>query len=200
MLRKAIIVSIFGCVMLLCGCMEESDETIVLPVINRCIPHHVISAGLLDTIKEYMPIYEGATPPEVGGEYYVAPLKLVYSTDVFEGEFHDLRWSADSLDGWNRTRFTEHQGNADGIGREAYVIGSGDNFTLFTLEESTDTVAGWQCRMITLVSGTMVATGVSNLHYAILLLDKQDDNGILIAPDDYRIFADGDGISNFVTK
>lgn len=187
-------------IMLFFGCMNECEDTIILPTINRQIPDHVISPALLDTIQAYMPVNEGTNPPLIAGTYSVTPFDLVYASDGYEGEFHDLQWHTDNPDSWNRTRYSEQQGTAEGSSREAYIIGSGDRFTLYTIDNSSDPVAGWQCRLVTLISGVKHDSYISDLRYAILMLDKRDEYNVLIAPDSYRIFADGDGNSPLVTK
>ena len=200
MLRKKYIFLTLCLSLFFAGCMNDGDVTIILPLVNRTIPGHVISDEMLDTIRTYMPVNEGQTPPDIAGSYLVTPFELVYSTDVFEGEFHDLTWHADPVNSWNHTTYTERQGTAEGIGHEAYVIGSDDRFTLYTIDSAADPVAGWQCRMVTLISGVKRESEITDLHYAILMLDKRDEADILIAPDSYRIFADGDGHSPYTTE
>ncbi len=200
MLKYTKVISVILAVFMLSGCMNEGEDTIILPTVNRQIPDHVISPALLDTIQAYMPINEGTNPPSVAGTYSVTPFDLIYASDGYEGEFHDLMWHTDNTDSWNRTRYSEQQGTAEGSSREAYIIGSGDRFTLYTIDNSSDPVAGWQCRLVTLISGVKHDSYIADLRYAILLLDKRDEYNVLIAPDSYRIFADGDGNSPLVTK
>lgn len=200
MLRKTKVKLAFCAAILLVGCMREGEDTIILPTMNREIPEHVISRTLLDTIRIYMPINVGSNPPSVAGTYSVSPFDLVYASDGYEGEFHDLEWHIDTPDSWNRTRYSEHQGTAEGRSQEAYIIGNGENFTIFTIDNSVDTLSGWQCRLVTLISGTKRESSVADLRYAILMLDKRDEHNMLIEPDSYRIFADGDGNSPKVAK
>lgn len=190
----------FCIILLVVGCMEDTDESIILPIINERIPGHVVSEEMLDTLRQYIPVYEGTTPPNIGGGYFVSPFSLLYASDGYEGDFHDLQWYVAPLDVWNQTRYSESQSTAEGTGTEAYVIGSGNRFTLFTIDEVVNEPAGWRCSMLTLISGEKSDNGIGNLRYAILMLDKRDEHEVLIAPDSYRIFVDGDGFSPRISK
>ena len=177
------------------SCMKDTDETIWLPVLNDRIPERVLSAAEQDSLREYMPIYEGFTPVNVDGEYMASPMRLVYASDGFEGEFYDMRWQLTGQNGRNVGSYKEWQGNAAGATKEAHVIGEGEKVTIYTVEKASDETLGWSCEMVTVISGEKCEGGIRGYAYAIVMRNKCDDNGVIIEPDSYRVFRDGDGLS-----
>ena len=80
---------------------------------------------------------------------------------------------------------------------EAKVLGEGENFTTFTIVTTTSTSDASWSKMATICSGTKVADGIKNFYRGILLLDKYDPNNNIMAVGDFRIFKDGDGMSEY---
>lgn len=182
--------------LLMLSCMKDSDETIWLPVLNDRIPERVLSADEQDSLRQYMPIYEGFTPVNVDGDYMASPMTLVYASDGFEGEFYDMRWKVADQNGRNVASYKEWQRNAAGSTKEAHVIGEGKKITVYTIEKAVDESLGWSCDMVTVISGEKEEDGIKGYSYAIVMRNKCDNNGVIIEPDSYRVFTDGDGISS----
>lgn len=182
--------------LLMLSCMKDSDETIWLPVLNDRIPERVLSADEQDSLRQYMPIYEGFTPVNVDGDYMASPMTLVYASDGFEGEFYDMRWKVADQNGRNVAIYKEWQRNAAGSTKEAHVIGEGKKITVYTIEKAVDESLGWSCDMVTVISGEKEEDGIKGYSYAIVMRNKCDNNGVIIEPDSYRVFTDGDGMSS----
>lgn len=178
------------------SCMKDTDETIWLPVLNDRIPERVLSADEQDSLRQYMPIYEGFTPDNVDGDYMSSPMKLVYASDGFEGEFYDMRWVLADQNGRNVASYKEWQETAAGATKEAHVIGEGKKVTIYTVEKAVDEQVGWSCDMVTVISGEVLETGIRGYSYAIVMRNKCDENGVIIEPDSYRVFTDGDGMAS----
>ncbi len=193
-----IIRTIFLCFLgaLTTGCMKESGETVLLPVLDKTVPVTVIPGEIQGAIEAWMPIHTGDTPPDIAGTYLASPLTLVYASDDYASDFFDLMWQVDSLDGWNRTTYNEWQAGVTGNAVEAHVIGEGDCFTLFTIEHVVNEEAGWSCDVSMLVSGRKTSAGIKNYAYAVVMRNKVDANGDLMEPDYFRVFTDGDGLSS----
>ncbi|MBQ9417892.1 MAG: hypothetical protein IJU19_04845 [Bacteroidales bacterium] len=183
---------------LVTGCVGETDETILLPVRVRDIPESVLPAEMQEALEQQMPIYRGDRPARIEGAYVLSPVKLVYASDGYQGDFYDIDWEASELDWWNRCIFRERQGGAEGEGQEAWVIGTAEGFTLYTVEQMHDDEAGWDCLVVTLVSGRKTDRGISGLRWAVVMHDKRDAEGLLVEPDTWRVFADGDGVASVV--
>lgn len=178
------------------SCMKATDETIVIPVRNKVIPESVLSHDYQDSISRYMPIYEGDTPPNIEGSYVAAPMTLVYASDGFNNDFYNLFWKTSEQNWWNRVTYHEWQGNAAGTASEAWVIGYDNYFTMYTVERSRNENQGWNYDAVLVLSGEKTDAGIVNYHYAIVMRNKYDDCDVLIEPDSYRIFMDGDSLSS----
>lgn len=186
--------------LLLSGCMKPTDEIILLPVKNSTIPEVVLSAEEQATLSQYIPIHEGSEPPNVEGDWLASPMTLTFASDGYAGEFYDLHWRLERQNERNFAIYKEWQGDASALGKEAHVIGSGDDFTVYTVERSENAVRGWSCEQVTLVSGTKSEAGIKGYSYAIVMRNKTDERGVIIEPDSYRVFTDGDGISSPITS
>lgn len=186
--------------LLLSGCMKETDETFWLPVLGDKIPETVLSAAEQDSLRQYMPIYEGGTPTNIDGDYLASPMTLVHASDGFAGTFYDLHWKVEKQNGRNLAIYKEWQNSAVGNGKEAHVIGEGEKFTMYTIEQSVNESRGWSCELVTVVSGEKVKDGIKGFSYAVVMRNKRDEHGIIIEPDSYRVFTDGDGVSSPITN
>lgn len=176
--------------------MKDTGETIWLPMLNDRIPERVLSLDEQDSLRQFMPIYEGFTPVNVDGQYLAAPMKLIYASDGFSGEFYDMRWKVADQNGRNVASYNEWQESAVGENKEAHVIGEGEKITIYTIEKAVDETLGWSCEMVTVISGLKQQNGIKDYSYAIVMRDKRDENGVIIEPDSYRVFKDGDGLSS----
>lgn len=197
-MRKYIL--IFLLPLLLAGCMKETDETFWLPVLGEKIPETVLSAAEQDSIRQYMPIYEGDTPANIEGDYLASPMTLVHASDGFAGSFYDLHWKVEKQNRRNLAIYKEWQNSAVGNGKEAHVIGEGEKITMYTIEQSVNESRGWRCELVTVVSGEKGEDGINGFSYAVVMRNKRDEHGIIIEPDSYRVFSDGDGISSPITS
>jgi len=196
MQRKLIPILLCCLVMATTSCMKEAGETILLPVKSKCIPVTVLTKEQQKELAEYFPIYEGDAPPDIAGTYLTSPMHLIYASDGYNNEFYDMRWQVDELDWWNSTTYLEWQNTTSGSAIEAHLIGADDNFTLYTIDNVVNETVGWSCELITVVSGKKTTGGISDYRYAIMMRNKRDANGLLMEPDYYRVFADGDGLAS----
>lgn len=197
---KSWIFAILCSIFLLTGCMKETDETVLLSVRGVKIPETVLSAEEQEALMQYMPIYEGSNPPNVEGDWLASPMTLTFASDGYSGDFYDLHWRVERQNGRNLAKYKEWQNTASALGKEAHIIGEGDNFTMYTIEQSENAARGWSCEQVTLVSGTKSEDGIKGYSYAIVMRNKTDERGVIIEPDSYRVFTDGDGISLPITS
>lgn len=196
-MRRKLIPLLLCCfVLATTSCMKETDETILLPVKAWKLPVTVLSDEMQEELSEYMPIYEGDTPPNITGTYITAPVHLVHASDGYSNEFYDMRWQVEQVDELNRTIYHEWQDEASGLSVTAYLIGKGDCFTLYSIDHIINEQAGWSCELITVVSGKKITGGISDYHYAIVMRNKVDEQGQLMEPDYYRVFDDADGVAS----
>lgn len=197
-MRKIIIILLLPT--LISACMKETDETVLLPVRGVKIPEAVLSAAEQDALSDYMPIYEGGTPPNIEGDWLASPMTLTFASDNYAGDFYDLHWRVERQNGRNLAKYKEWQNTASALGKEAHIIGEGDNFTMYTIEQSENEARGWSCEQVTLISGTRKGDAVEGYYYAVVMRNKTDERGVIIESDRYRVFTDGDGVSLPITN
>jgi hypothetical protein len=180
------------------ACTSDGTDTIIVP----SMPSATIStAAIPDSIQEkmenYIPIYEGTTPPNIEGSYVISPVKLVYAAadDNPPSAFTDLyiRFSNQNT-ATNRAVYDEKQGTAMAHSDSVLIIGSGNQFSAYFV--STGTSYGIYVKTTTVISGTVTASGISGLRYAFVMADKgADPKDSVVAVGTFRVFKDNDGLA-----
>jgi hypothetical protein len=178
-----------------CGDDKEDDEPIT---IKDSRITQVIPSKYLKELQKHMTIYDGENPPMVEGVFLVAPAVLHYDSYHAEGvdSFSNSYIEFYAQDATNRTLKTKEQGGNNAEGSGSYIIGEGNNFTVFL--SNTGTSYGVSFKTATIVSGTMTAQGIKNLYYGFLMVDKGDDpDEKIMGVGRYRIIKDKDGMSEY---
>jgi hypothetical protein len=175
------------------SCLQEGYETIVLNEVNPI--DEVVPVEYRLEMEQYMPLYNGETPPNIEGVYLVSPTQLVYSTDPdhtpdsfsnFTIEFSNQSRSKNILE------YREIQVTSPASSDEVYIVGTDDNFTAYFTASGTSN--GIKVKMATVISGIKSSSGVKNFYYAFVMLEKgKDTDNTLMNEGDFRIFKDGDG-------
>ncbi|MCR5157813.1 MAG: hypothetical protein K6D37_01675 [Prevotella sp.] len=160
----------------------------------------------LTKMSAYMPIYSGSTPPAIEGVYIITPSTRIYDsgTNSIENveyadvipEYTDQNMTKNTV----MYRYQQRSGSSvitTSEKEEAKVLGEGENFTTFTIVTTSSTTDDSWSKMATICSGTKVSDGIKNFYRGILLLDKYDPNNNIMAVGDFRIFKDGDGMSEY---
>lgn len=184
----------------LTGCLREGIDTIALPFGK--IPDGVIPQEIREQFEEYMPIYEGVTPPDITGEYLNRPDLLVFSSD---GQFYPgYEFAPQYISFQNQTpsgmaTYSEKQASSVADASEVYVVGSGNNFSAYFISNTTryDDYGNVTstCKTSTVLSGTVTEDGIENFRFAFVMLEKDDPYYQLMDVNEYRIFEDGDGLA-----
>lgn len=187
-----------GCCILFYACTSDGTDTIIVP----SMPAATIStAAIPDSIQEkmenYMPFYEGTTPPVITGTYVISPGVKVYATDdsVAPDSVNDgyIRFS-DQNTATNRAVYDEKWGTATAHSDDVLIIGSGNQFSAYFV--ATGTSDGIYTKTTTVISGTKTASGISGLRYAFVLVDKgADQSHPLMKVGAFRVFKDNDGLA-----
>ena len=159
--------------MTLVACGDDDEpETIKDSRITQVIP-----SKYLKELQKHMTIYDGENPPNVEGVFLVAPAVLHYDSFNAEGvdSFSNSYIEFYAQDIANRTLKTKEQGGNDAQGTGSYIIGEGNDFTVF-----------------------LNNSGIKNLYYGFLMLEMANDpNGNIMDPGRYRIIKDKDGLSEY---
>lgn len=180
--------------MTLVACGDDDEpETIKDSRITQVIP-----SKYLKELQKHMTIYDGENPPNVEGVFLVAPAVLHYDSFNAEGvdSFSNSYIEFYAQDIANRTLKTKEQGGNDAQGTGSYIIGEGNDFTVFLNNSGKNGSATF--KTATIISGTMTSKGIKNLYYGFLMLEKANDpNGNIMDPGRYRIIKDKDGLSEY---
>lgn len=168
----------------------------------------VIPEDIQKKMEPYIPIYRGNTPPNIEGTVYVDPFTAVYCEDYPDNggyapgrqvnseyiRFSNQNMVYNTLDIDTRSvAGTETQ-----TGSGAFISGSGNNFTAYfnTVGQSS----GIYTRTALLISGTKTSSGIADLKYAFVMVEKgSDPTHILMNEGVFRIFEDQDGLSTYTS-
>lgn len=160
----------------------------------------VIPAKYLNELKGYITIYEGDTPPNIEGLFLMKPLSLVKDSydATIAGQAPMYFEFSDQNPSKNTIRLRQEQNHATGSAYGAYICGSGSNFTVFLDISGKDGNYWW--KIGTILSGTMTSNGIQNLRYAFVMLDNNDPKEEkIMKPGRWRVWKDGDGMSEFTS-
>lgn len=171
---------------------EEFDERI-----SQEIPTEYLSK-----LSGYMPIYSGNTPPIIEGTYKLSPWAVVFDEAGYEPghTFSDkiIRFSNQNTQ-QNTLAYDQKQGSAVGHSDNVVILGQGNNFTVFFIQQESDPEFNFTGKSAAIYSGTMSDTGIKNLYYGFLYLEKNDPQNKMIGVGKIRVIKDSDGLSETTT-
>lgn len=203
------------------ACLDSDYKTFVLPEVEEDTPPSdpsdptdpsdpsdptippepvsVIPADIWTKIKDYMPDYKGNTPPAIDGVYLINPMKARYASDNKPDEifmdlyihFYDQKATSIS--------YKETDVNRIDTARclEAQISGEGNFFTIY-ISQAHGLTKGIHTETRLIISGEKTSKGISNLTYALFLIDKDanaDPDDQLMAIGSYRIYYDGNSLA-----
>ena len=170
--------------------------------VNGQIPVEVLPEALAAEISQYMNIYSGENPMVIDSLYNSSPHKLMHTTfdEPADTVYHDLRFKFIRKDNkvdlieWVFDNYAQYYYPI--AFRDLYMIGSGNNFTAYYLEE--DYSNGGYTKTATILSGTFdeANNAVNDFKIAEILL-KTYGNPNLPPENSYRIVGDADGVSEY---
>lgn len=186
------------------SCIKDGNDTIVIPLPDGKIPYSVIPRNLQDSLtQEGFAINEGITPPNIEGMYLAAPLTLHYASDGYTNNFYDLTMTFNNQKPRGMITYAERQRDTvEGASIVAQVIGHDSCFTMYCYQYISDYSGAtrlWNCKIATVVSGTVTDNGIHNCQYSYIMLEKEaiDDYYLsqLAKEETFRIYNDGDGLA-----
>ena len=170
--------------------------------VNGQIPVEVLPEALAAEIGQYMNIYSGENPIVLDSLYNSSPHKLMHTTfdEPADTVYHDLRFQFIKKDNkvdlieWVFDNYAQYYYPI--AFRDLYMIGSGNNFTAYYLEE--DYSNGGYTKTATILSGTFdeANNAVNDFKIAEILI-KTYGNPNLPPENSYRIVGDADGVSEY---
>lgn len=157
-----------------------------------------IPTEYLSRLSAYMPIYSGNTPPIIEGTYNLSPWAVVFDEAGYEPghTFSNkiIRFSSQNTQ-QNTLVYDQKQSSSTGHSDNVVILGQGHNFTVFFIQEEKDPEFNFTGRAAAIYSGTMSDTGLINLYYGFLYLEKNDPLNKKIDVGKIRVIKDTDGIS-----
>lgn len=161
----------------------------------------IVPPSILDKMKPYIPVYEGKNPPIVNGCFAIDPMITVYCEDQDNGGYdpgEPVISTIIKFSNQNNAKLTldyaDKSGTSESMGNGAFISGSGDNFTAFFDTEGTSD--GIYYRTALVISGTKTSTGIKNLRYAFVMVDKgSDPENSLMNVGIFRVFKDQDELA-----
>ena len=166
--------------------------------------NNLISQANIDELKRLgMPINSGVTPPDATCIFIVTPYVLVGSNipnDYQAGYlFGDLKMQFSLQDNTKLTlKMESYQGTTLYSSIGSFIVGSGNNFTIFSKVISKGT-NGNDVITVEIYSGTVDVTGIKTFYKGLLMLDNggntdRIDNG------QARVLRDSDGLSEKISS
>jgi len=145
-------------------------------------------------------IYNGYTPPNLEGKYFISPQVLVNSN--FDDPYlpgHVFTNTTIEFSEFNQQdltiKITITEGNLTGVGYGSFISGQDNNFTVYVKVEAKDS-KGHQLLQTEVYSGTLEATGIRNLQRSLFMVDDHGDpNNEYIGNGQGRLAKDSDGFS-----
>ena len=164
----------------------------------------IIPEEILAQIEEHMPIFDGSNPPNIEGEYLASPWVLAYDVQnqfevghLFDDEYLKF-YNQDMVN--NTIDLIEKQSTSVAVGTGSFISGEGTHFTIYFNTEGvtsfTEYDVTWKEALV--ISGTKTSSGIGNLYYGFVLLEKSDDPiPKIVDVGHYRVLKDKDGNSPY---
>ena len=166
----------------------------------------VLPEELQERLESHMPIYRGLNPPNVTGIYVMNPTTTVYCTDFGNGGLAPNTVTNTLYMRFKNQDMLKHVLDYDqyevsvgsAMGEGVFISGSGNNFTAyFNIESYTYDIYS---RQAIVVSGTKTSAGITNLYYAVAMIEKgKDPQHKMMNAGVIRVFRDGDGKSELTS-
>jgi len=144
-------------------------------------------------------IYTGKTPPNIEGTFELSPFE-VFSSDVPTDEvgltIADYYPTFSNQNNMELTLdYMGEGGPQTDIGIDAYIIGSGQQFT--AMIKMVSEIAGLPVDTGVAFSGTMGNDGINDIKVAFFMIDDKGDpfDVYVVENGQGRVFIDGDGFS-----
>ena len=167
----------------------------------------VLPPDIQDELLPWIPIYKGTTPPNIEGTFIIDPFTTVYCQDEGNGgyspgyvvaseyvKFSNQNMTFNTIDIAQQSVY----GSSSGTGTGAFISGTGNNFSAFF--NTVGTSSGISTKTALIISGTKTQQGIANLRYAFVMVEKgSDPNHQLMNEGVFRVFEDGDGLSEYAT-
>lgn len=141
---------------------------------------------------------EGYIPPNIEGEYVISPKKFLYSNVIDNMDSQDAHFRISKQH--NRMAKVEINEGQTAVVDTAFIMGNGQNFTLYFIEHDRMEYYGmvFKTDRCVVISGEKTDEGIRNLRMGNIILDVDQSTNPYVgvfSPGWYFIFKDGDGLA-----
>ena len=156
-----------------------------------------------ELVRLGMPINYGVTPPTINSISNVTPFVLKATNIPNDGygvgyQISDMKIQFSAQDNSKLTVKMDYLcGGSTSTSVGSFIVGSGNNFTVFC--KTVSTVTAGTTIMVEIFSGTMTSNGITNFHDGIIMLDNGGLSGYILNGQG-RVFYDQDGNSEFISS
>ena len=185
---------LYGCTGLIMDAVAKIDPNGLTPEINR-----LISPQLLENLEDMgMTIHRGGNPPSnITGKYLCSPT-VCKATNV-PGDaygpgtvFKNYYFTFSEQNIVKLTiKVSSSQDGVTGTGFGSYMVGEGDNFSIFCPMEMV-TPSGHRYKTLDIFSGTIASNGIINYHQSTVMLEGGGTSWGLLSVGQGRVIFDGD--------
>ena len=183
------------------SCLDKQSGIIALPtssdgeVSDRAIP-----AEIRSTFSSYVNLYEGTTPPIITGCYEITPMTTVYCSDAGGYEpgrvINDMKiYFGEQANRGVILEYKEQEYSSTSKASNVQITGYGSYFTAYFINYGNDYDGVSTSKHSTVISGEITSSGIRNIQYAFIMLEKNDPYDKMMPVNAYRVFKDGDGMA-----
>lgn len=181
------------------GCSKQTTTVVnkdgLTDEIVNLVPDSIIN-GMKDL---GMPIFGGATPPDIENSFLASPFVLKASNR--QGDNPGYTYSDMYLKFYNQdnkkltTNVSYVNGPESGEGLGSYIVGDKNSFSVF-VDVKANANDGSEAKIVIVVSGTVTDAGIEDLYYANFMINNYGNaTGYWIENGEGRVIYDSDGIS-----
>ncbi len=200
MRKLTIILCFLGMSWVLFSCSKDSDDTIILLGKERYVVpmKEMIPDSLYTKFVTLMGgTPEGFIPPNIEGEYLISEKQFCHSNFIDLSDHQDMHLRISNQH--NRVANVEFHEGETIYTDTAFIMGSGQHFTLYLTEERNMTFfADFAITRCVVITGEKTAQGIKNLHFGSVILDAENGGNPFLGnfiPGWYFIYKDKDGLS-----
>lgn len=180
-----------------CGGKKKKvvDENVV-----EQLPDYVCPEAIYDELTQYFPVYSGANPPNVTGEYLSSPNALIYesyaenhdSILIYSDRYLGFQHGDNHLNFYGKQYDPESDDYLEEIFYGGKITGENNNFTCYYVVEGYP--GGYYAQQSFIFSGKKTNEGIENYHSAVILLETSG-NPDMLPKNSFRVLKDLDGLA-----
>ena len=164
------------------------------------LPEYVLPNEIYDEVIDLIPVYSGATPPDMKGEYVSSPHALIYesygekpdSLQFYSDRYMGFIYTNKQMNFYGKQYDSLDRKYIEEIQYNVKITGSNDQFTCYYVVDGY--VQGYYAQQAFIFSGKKTDAGLEDFHTAVVLLETSG-NPNMYEKHSYRVLKDYDGLA-----